>query len=104
MKMKWKKGQAAKSWTCVLCGETIPRRYWFIRPHHRGGPDLDSPMVAGRSVTFNQKTPCFHLDCLETLGSWLGSIRPIFDNIYDNTGKIRLPLQDGTKHLPNGQP
>jgi hypothetical protein len=102
MKMKWKKGQARsnKGWNCILCGDTIPTPYWFIRPHHRGGPNLNRQMVNGRPQTFRQKPPCFHLDCFETMGSWFGSTPPV----YNNTGKVVLPLQDPKLHLRDGKP
>jgi len=101
--MKWKKGKASeeKRWVCILCGETIPTNYWYIRPHHRkGGPELDREMVKGRGVTFRQRRPCFHPDCFETMGNWFGSIPPV----YRDNGEDELPLQDPKVHLPYGKP
>lgn len=108
MEMKWKKGQADKEWTCLLCGQIIqtsPKRYFFIRPlHKKKGPNWNNEMIKGRGVRLKDRTPCFHIDCLETLGDWFGSIKPAFDNIYDNEGEEKLQLQEPKRHWPDGEP
>ena len=102
--MNWKKGKAGKEWTCVLCGNPILRGVYFLRPHHILGPSWSSEIVKGRNVRIKQRPPCFHVDCFETLGNWFGSTPPAFDNIYDNEGGAKLPLQDPKLHFPNGEP
>lgn len=102
--MKWKKGQAAanENWICILCGHAIKPRYYYIRPisESRGGPNLDTEMVKGHGETYRGRRPCFHPDCFDRMGSWFGSIPPVY---HDNGANI-LPLQDPTKHLPDGKP
>lgn len=90
MNMKWKKGKASKSekWVCILDEKGILKGEEFIRPYHRGGPNWRSEMVKGRGVTFEQRTPCFHLDCFKTMGKWFGSIPPV----YGDDGETKVPL------------
>jgi len=90
MNMKWKKGKASKGkeWVCILDGKVILEGEEFIRPHHKGGPNWSGEMVKGRGLTFKQRSPCFHLDCFKAMGTWFGSIPPV----YGNDGETQLPL------------